>query len=100
MTKTAKPSVSYAEARASGTKAMKKAFPKANCDEKCLAAQLDAYHKQVGINDDDRLKLVDTGYTSDVDVENAQKLVDAGYDVSKAGLTAGAKGYSKLAISG
>lgn len=95
---TTTPSVSYAEARKNGAEALNKTFPKAKCDKKCTEAQLDAYHKnEVGVGDNDRLKLVDTGYTKDVDIANAEKLVDAGFDVSKAGLSPGTTGFSKLA---
>jgi hypothetical protein len=51
--------MSYERARNAGIKAHEEVFPDCDpkCSEKCLQAQVDAYHKQdeVGVADDDLL---------------------------------------------
>jgi Domain of unknown function (DUF4150)/GHH signature containing HNH/Endo VII superfamily nuclease toxin 2 len=41
----------YGDAKAAGVDAHKKIFPDSECSKKCLEAQLDAYHKPLGVND-------------------------------------------------
>jgi hypothetical protein len=62
----------YGEAKKQASAAMKKTFPESQCDEKCIEAQLDAYHEQCGINDDTPIKAVETGQT---DLTAADKAV-------------------------
>lgn len=52
---------SYGEAKESGTKAFQKVFDDAGCDDKCIKAQLDAYHNQCGINDNTPCKAITAG---------------------------------------
>jgi hypothetical protein len=52
---------------------MQKTFPESDCDEKCIAAQLDAYHKQCGINDKTTIKAVETGGISESAADAAVK---------------------------
>jgi len=51
----------YKDAKESGTKAFQKVFEDSGCEEKCIKAQLDAYHNQCGINDDTKCQAVTAG---------------------------------------
>ncbi|NVN91647.1 MAG: DUF4150 domain-containing protein [Desulfuromonadales bacterium] len=42
----------YGAAKKGALAAHKETFPKSNCRDQCLEAQLDAYHKQIGVKDD------------------------------------------------
>lgn len=56
------PTQSYSSARDNGASAMKKTFPESNCNEECIKAQIDAYHKQDGeIKDDTQINTIQTG---------------------------------------
>ncbi len=73
------PTKSYKADSSAGVKAVGKVFPGSKCDEKCLQAQLDAYHKQCGVKDDSRIRAIDTGNTSNADVKEATKTVKRKY---------------------
>ncbi|MCL4747375.1 MAG: DUF4150 domain-containing protein [Burkholderiaceae bacterium] len=62
----------YGTAKRTAIKAMAKVFPESSCDAECISAQLDAYHKQCGINDKTTIKAVETGQS---DVAAADKAV-------------------------
>ena len=64
----------YGEAKQQAAKAFKKTFPESKCSEKCITAQLDAYHNQCGVNDETVIKAVETGQA---DVSKAQDAVEA-----------------------
>ncbi len=49
----------YTSARNAGVDAHKKIFPKSNCRKKCLNAQLDSYHKSVGVKSNSTLRTYD-----------------------------------------
>jgi hypothetical protein len=53
----------YGTAKEKAMDAMEKTFPESDCDRDCLAAQLDAYHGQCGINNKTTIKAVETGQT-------------------------------------
>ncbi len=57
--------VTYAQARDSGTDAFEQVFPDAGCDKECIKKQIDAYHKQCGITDDTPLKACTAGPAAD-----------------------------------
>lgn len=65
--------MTYEEARSSGVAAHKETFNDCDpeCSEKCLQAQIDAYHKHedVGVNDDDKMET--TKYGSKGESESA-----------------------------
>lgn len=63
--------VTYAQAKKQGAKALKKVFVESGCAQKCVVAQLDQYHRKVGIQDDTKVKGVVTGACSDQDVKTA-----------------------------
>jgi len=90
-------SVTYSEARDSAVYAMGETFPDAGCKKECLDSQLDAYHKdELGLDDGDFVKAVDTGYTGPQDVVNAKELVRVGFDRANAVL-GGTTGHAKVA---
>jgi hypothetical protein len=62
----------YGTAKKKAIEAFHKTFPESDCDDKCLAAQMDAYHKQCGIDDRTPIKAVETGQT---DLTAAEKAV-------------------------
>lgn len=73
----ATPTRSYAEARDNGTKAMKKTFPESGCNEECIKAQIDAYHKKhKEIDDDTQINTIKTGRRRPMSEEEATKAVD------------------------
>jgi hypothetical protein len=51
----------YGTAKKKSIEALKKTFPESKCSEECVEAQLDAYHKQCGMNDRTTIKAVQTG---------------------------------------
>lgn len=51
----------YGEAKNSAIETMEKVFPNSKCNKKCIAAQLDNYHKQCGIKNSTEIKAVSTG---------------------------------------
>lgn len=63
----------YGTAKNKAAKAMTEVFPESKCDEKCIKAQLDNYHKQCGINNKTPVKAVETGGISKSDAVNAVK---------------------------
>eukprot|EP01013_Petalomonas_cantuscygni_P043535 TRINITY_DN8280_c0_g2_i1.p1 TRINITY_DN8280_c0_g2~~TRINITY_DN8280_c0_g2_i1.p1 ORF type:complete len:412 (-),score=40.15 TRINITY_DN8280_c0_g2_i1:753-1988(-) len=70
---------SYAQARKNGLDAMAEVFPESGCEEKCLQAQLDAYHKtEVGVGEDDEIRSIVTGYTKDEQADNSRAIVKEG----------------------
>lgn len=70
------PTQSYSSARDTGANAMKKTFPESNCNEKCIKAQIDAYHKQHNeINDDTQINTIRTGRRSTGANEEASRAV-------------------------
>jgi hypothetical protein len=46
----------YGSAKQAGVQAHQKIFPDSKCSEKCLKAQLDAYHNQFGISDNTSIR--------------------------------------------
>ena len=53
----------YGEARQAGVDAHAATFPASKCNEACIAAQLDAYHKdQVGVDDSSPLRTEKYGF--------------------------------------
>jgi hypothetical protein len=62
----------YGTAKKKAIEAVQKTFPETDCSEECLEAQLDAYHKQCGINNKTTIKGVETGQT---DVDAADQAV-------------------------
>ncbi|MCP3145364.1 HNH/endonuclease VII fold toxin-2 domain-containing protein [Pyxidicoccus xibeiensis] len=48
----------YGEAKKSAVEAASTVFQQSGCSEKCMKAQLDAYHRQCGINDNTQIKAV------------------------------------------
>ncbi len=73
------PTKTYASVRNAGAKAVTTVFPDSECDEKCIKAQLDAYHNQCGVKGNSRVRAIDTGATSNADVTEAKKTVRRGY---------------------
>jgi GHH signature containing HNH/Endo VII superfamily nuclease toxin 2/Domain of unknown function (DUF4150) len=63
---------SYGEVKDSAFAAMQKVFPQSDCSKKCIAAQLDNYHRQCGITNSTAIKAVQTGQT---DVTAAEKAI-------------------------
>lgn len=63
----------YGEAKKKAAEAFQKTFPESKCDSKCIEAQLDAYHKQCGINDETEIKAVETGQADLTAAEQAVK---------------------------
>ena len=58
--------IKYKDARNNGVAAAKEVNPKANCEDDCMKAQLDAYHTtELGVQPDDKIKCVGAGETSD-----------------------------------
>ena len=55
------PKTTYGTAKKRAIEAMQKTFPESKCDPACIAAQLDSYHNQCGVNDKTTIKAVDTG---------------------------------------
>jgi hypothetical protein len=52
----------YGDAKKSAIEAFHNTFPDSDCDDKCLEAQLDAYHKdECKIDDNTKIKAVETG---------------------------------------
>jgi hypothetical protein len=65
----------YGEAKKQGIEAAKKTFPESVCDQKCMEAQLDAYHNEHGIENDTQCKQVITGYSGDAAAKAAADAV-------------------------
>lgn len=65
------PRTTYGEAKASAIASMQKVFPDSKCSKKCIAAQLDNYHRQCGINNNTPIKAVTTGQTDLTAAEQA-----------------------------
>lgn len=64
----------YGEARDNGVAAVSEVFPEAGCNEECLKAQMDAYHKdECGMKEDTQLKAVAT--TKSPDIEASREYV-------------------------
>jgi hypothetical protein len=63
---------SYKEAKKSATDAFATVFKQSGCSEECLNAQLDAYHRQCGINDSTEIKAV---ATSDISPEELAEAI-------------------------
>lgn len=51
----------YGEAKKRAAEAVTKTFKESGCDEVCIIHQLDYYHKRQGMNDDTKIKAVQTG---------------------------------------
>lgn len=76
LTDEAWPKTSYAEARENSIKQFKKVFPESKCSSKCLAEQLDNYHKQCGIKENTVLKGVQEGNFAKDDVAYAKSEIE------------------------
>lgn len=68
----------YKQAKNAGLNAHKKIFPSSGCSQKCLEAQLDVYHKKIGVNNRTTLrtddpKLQDWQVKSDESILNEMK---------------------------
>jgi hypothetical protein len=63
----------YKDAKQSATKAFSQVFQQSGCSEKCIEAQLDAYHRQCGINDATEIKAV---ATNEISPEALQAAID------------------------
>ncbi len=59
--------MTYEEAREVGVAAHKQVFKSSGCSEACIRAQLDAYHNQSGVDDDDFVHTKRVGSKGDVD---------------------------------
>ncbi|ARS48915.1 hypothetical protein PSMEN_11110 [Ectopseudomonas mendocina] len=70
-----KVSLPYRDARKFGVEAVGKSFPESGCDPKCLEAQLDAYHKKCGVNEDTECRSIATGYKGDQAAQAADQAV-------------------------
>ena len=58
------PTQSYSSARDTGAAALKKTFPESACNEECIKAQIDAYHKHkkgCNVSDDTQINTIQTG---------------------------------------
>jgi hypothetical protein len=55
------PTTNYGSAKKNAVAAAKKTFPESGCNEACLVHQLDYYHKRQGMDDDTKIKAVQTG---------------------------------------
>lgn len=82
----------YAEARDQGVEAALKTFPQSGCNAECLKAQLDAYHRSVGIKDDTPCKAVVTGRRGKEAHDEADMAVKARVDAIQARSSAEQKG--------
>jgi hypothetical protein len=51
----------YGQSKKAGLDSHKKIYPDSNCDRKCMEAQLDAYHNEVGANNRTTLRTEDPG---------------------------------------
>ena len=68
--------IKYEDARDNGIMAAQEVNPQADCDEACMAAQLDAYHcDKLEIAPEDEIKCVATGWTEDADVEKVNSQI-------------------------
>jgi hypothetical protein len=65
------PTTTYRAAKQNGISAMQKTFPFSKCDPKCIEAQLDAYHKKCNIENDTKIKAVETGQDDVAAAEDA-----------------------------
>jgi len=86
------PATTYGEAKENAVKAIRKTFPESACDEKCIKHQLDYYHKRQGMNDDTKIKAVQTGDFKASDVSAAESLAIARTDAIHARGGAGGGG--------
>lgn len=66
-------SITYKQAKEAGIEALKDVFPYSFCNEKCLEAQLDAYHNKCGIQNDTKIQPVECG---DVSAEAAERITN------------------------
>lgn len=81
----------YKEAREHAAKTLKKVFPESGCSQKCIEAQLDAYHRKCGLKDDTPIKAVETGQTSKEAVKAAnQQIRERSAEVARRRTAAGA----------
>jgi hypothetical protein len=65
------PAWTYGKAKDEAWKAFSQVFSHSGCSEKCIKAQLDAYHSQCGIHDGTQIKAVSTSKISDAKYEAA-----------------------------
>ena len=62
----------YGEAKLGGITALQNTFPNSKCSGECIAAQLDAYHSQVGVNDDTPIRADRSPLTEDQEEDGGE----------------------------
>lgn len=67
----------YKDAKESAIANMKVVFEMSGCSKKCIEAQLDAYHKKSGIDDNTRIKAVPAGPNPDETMNSSQAVAEA-----------------------
>lgn len=67
----------FAQAKNSAVKAFKTVFDQSGCSSHCIKAQLDAYHRQCGINDSTEIKAVATSEITPGELQAAIDEADA-----------------------
>lgn len=67
----------YGQAKNSAAQAFSTVFQQSGCSQECIKAQLDAYHRQCGINDATEIKAVATSEISPEELEEAIDEADA-----------------------
>jgi hypothetical protein len=70
------PTQNYSNARDTGASALNKTFPESECNEDCIKAQIDAYHKKNNqINDNTQINTIKTGRRKSGSMEEAERAV-------------------------
>jgi hypothetical protein len=67
----------YGEAKNGALTAHSATFPDSNCREGCLEAQMDAYHEQVGVKDDETELRADRSPLKEAQKKQGRKVLDA-----------------------
>ena len=84
------PATTYGEAKKKAAKAVTETFKESGCDEDCIIHQLDYYHKRQGMDDNTKIKAVQTGDFDQAAVDAAtQRAEDRSVAIASEGLTGG-----------
>ena len=68
------PTTTYGEAKKKAVEAVTKTFKESGCNEECIIHQLDYYHKRQGMNDNTKMKAVQTGDYDPASVDDATRV--------------------------
>jgi hypothetical protein len=77
----------YKQAKQGGVAAMKKTFPSSGCADKCIEAQLDNYHRQMGCANDTPLRADRSPLKTGQQKSGTQTLADLGLKAAKPATT-------------